>query len=115
MRRKWRYLLPVLMILTLFFVALPRAAADSSYVVQPGENLFRIALRHGLTTAELAAPQLISEYVRPLPSRPSSMDNKAIGGREGLLERSATRQRPNRWHLQRPFGGTNRSAPCADA
>jgi LysM repeat protein len=55
MRRKWRYILPALLFLTLFFVALPRASADTSYVVQPGENLFRIALRHGLTTAELAA------------------------------------------------------------
>jgi LysM repeat protein len=55
MSRKWRYIFPVLFFLTLFFVALPQASADTSYVVQPGENLFRIALRHGLTTAELAA------------------------------------------------------------
>jgi LysM repeat protein len=55
MSNKWRYLLPVLLLLTLFFVALPQVSADTTYVVQPGENLFRIALRHGLTTAELAA------------------------------------------------------------
>jgi LysM repeat protein len=55
MSRKWRYILPVLFFLALFFVALPHASADTNYVVQPGDNLFRIALRHGLTTAELAA------------------------------------------------------------
>jgi len=55
MSRKWRYLLPVLFLIAFFFVALPLASADTSYVVQPGENLFRIALRHGLTTAQLAA------------------------------------------------------------
>ncbi len=55
MSRKWRYILPVLFLLTFFFVALPLVSADTTYVVQPGENLFRIALRHGLTTAQLAA------------------------------------------------------------
>lgn len=32
----------------------PPAAGEQTHVVQPGENLFRIALRYGLTVAELA-------------------------------------------------------------
>ena len=32
----------------------PPATGEQTHVVQPGENLFRIALRYGLTTAELA-------------------------------------------------------------
>lgn len=43
----------VLFVLT--FITIPAAFADSTYVVKPGENLFRIALNHGLTTQQLAA------------------------------------------------------------
>lgn len=32
----------------------PPATGEQTHVVQPGENLFRIALRYGFTTAELA-------------------------------------------------------------
>ena len=53
--RKWRVLLPLLT-LCLALVLIPVAAAQTTtYVVKRGENLFRIALNHGLTTQELAA------------------------------------------------------------
>jgi LysM repeat protein len=53
--RHRRWILATVMALALMLVAIPIASADTTYVVQPGENLFRIALRHGLTTQELAA------------------------------------------------------------
>ncbi len=53
--KKWRLLIPVLVVLTLLFLLIPGVSADTTYVVKPGENLFRIALNHGLTTQELAA------------------------------------------------------------
>lgn len=43
-----------LSLLALSLAIAPVASADSTYIVQPGDNLFRIALRHGLTTQELA-------------------------------------------------------------
>lgn len=52
--KKWRLFLPALVLFCLFFVFIPNASADSTYVVRPGENLFRIALKHGMTTQELA-------------------------------------------------------------
>jgi len=58
--KKWRLgsakLALPLLVLCLAFVLIPAAAAQQqTYVVQPGENLFRIALKHGLTTQQLAA------------------------------------------------------------
>jgi LysM repeat protein len=50
-----RALLATLAALVLLLAAIPVASADSTYVVQPGENLYRIALKHGLTWRELAA------------------------------------------------------------
>ena len=57
---RWRWKLPrlilPLVVLCLGLVLVPAAAAQQqTYVVQPGENLFRIALKHGLTTQQLAA------------------------------------------------------------
>lgn len=57
---KWLLALPRLALpliaLCLAFVLIPAAQAQQqTYVVQPGENLFRIALNHGLTTQQLAA------------------------------------------------------------
>ena len=46
------FALVAVLCLSLFFVA--GVSANSSYVVQRGDNLFRIALNHGLTTQELA-------------------------------------------------------------
>lgn len=48
---------PYLFFLSILFLFsfIPVATADEgSYVVQPGDNLFRIALNHGFTTQELA-------------------------------------------------------------
>jgi LysM repeat protein len=53
--KKWRLLIPTLVALSLLFILIPGVSADTTYVVKPGENLFRIALNHGLTTQELAA------------------------------------------------------------
>lgn len=52
--KKWRLIVPIFMLFCLAFI-IPIASADTTYVVQPGENLFRIALKHGMTTQELAA------------------------------------------------------------
>ena len=58
--KKWHYSLVKvalpLFVLCLAFILIPVAGAQQqTYVVQPGENLFRIALKHGLTTQQLAA------------------------------------------------------------
>ena len=53
--KKWRLFLPAFVLFCLVFVFIPGASADTTYVVQPGENLFRIALKHGMTTQELAS------------------------------------------------------------
>ncbi|MGD2079459.1 MAG: LysM peptidoglycan-binding domain-containing protein [Chloroflexota bacterium] len=88
--RIWRVGLPIF-VLCLVFVLIPVAGAQQqTYVVQPGENLFRIALNHGLTTQELAAangivnpawiyagqvlviPQAGSPSSNPAPAAPSA-------------------------------------------
>lgn len=51
----WRLLVLILVVASLLVIVVSTASADTTYVVKPGENLFRIALRHGLTTQELAA------------------------------------------------------------
>lgn len=53
--KTWRLLIPIVAVISLLFIVTSIASADSTYVVKPGENLFRIALKHGLTTQELAA------------------------------------------------------------
>jgi LysM repeat protein len=50
------------LVLALLLAIVPIAAADSTYVVQHGDTLFRIALNHGLTTAQLAAANGIYNY-----------------------------------------------------
>jgi len=54
-----RFLAPVLLV-ALLLTVVPIASADDSYTVQPGDNLYRIALRHDLTVNELAAANGIS-------------------------------------------------------
>jgi lipoprotein-anchoring transpeptidase ErfK/SrfK len=54
MMKKWQVLVPVIVLLFLALALAPAVAADSTYVVKPGDNLFRIALNHGLTTQQLA-------------------------------------------------------------
>lgn len=52
--KTWRLTIPVLMAFLVALILVPAVAADSTYVVKPGDNLFRIALNHGLTTQQLA-------------------------------------------------------------
>jgi lipoprotein-anchoring transpeptidase ErfK/SrfK len=55
-------------LLALLFALVPIVQADAAnyaegtYVVKPGDNLFRIALNHGLTTQQLAAANGITNY-----------------------------------------------------
>jgi LysM repeat protein len=51
---KCRWLIPIVALFGLAFFLIPIASADTTYVVKPGENLFRIALNHGLSTQQLA-------------------------------------------------------------
>ena len=50
----WRVRITGFVLVCFLFVLVPHVYADSSYVVKPGDNLFRIALNHGLTTQALA-------------------------------------------------------------
>jgi lipoprotein-anchoring transpeptidase ErfK/SrfK len=61
-RRRWVASIATLMIL--IFGLVPAAFADSTYVVQPGDTLFRIAYRHGLTTLQLAQANGITDVDR---------------------------------------------------
>ena len=51
---KWRAAVIGVLIFSFLFVLVPDVHADTTYVVKPGDNLFRIALNHGLTTQQLA-------------------------------------------------------------
>jgi LysM repeat protein len=53
MMKKWQKFFPVVL-LFLVLAVVPAATADSTYVIKPGDTLFRIALNHGLTTQQLA-------------------------------------------------------------
>ncbi|MGH2537345.1 MAG: LysM peptidoglycan-binding domain-containing protein [Candidatus Promineifilaceae bacterium] len=59
----WRFLIAGL-VLFASLALIPAVFADSSYVVQPGDTLFKIAVRFDLTTAELAAANGITNYDR---------------------------------------------------
>jgi lipoprotein-anchoring transpeptidase ErfK/SrfK len=52
---KRKFVVVALLLLAIFTLAVPIVSADTTYTVKPGENLFRIALKFDLTTAELAA------------------------------------------------------------
>lgn len=79
--------LALLFVIVLFISALP-VAADDSYTVQPGDNLYRIALRHGLTVDELAHANGITDphrlYVGQVLLIPDS------GAEESATEAAAT-------------------------
>jgi LysM repeat protein len=64
MPRLDRRLSALLLLLLLFTLAAPSFAQAQTHVVQPGENLFRIALGYGLTTAELAGANGIADTSR---------------------------------------------------
>jgi LysM repeat protein len=53
-----------LVLFCLAFILVPTVYADTIYVVKPGDNLFRIALNHGLTTDELARANGITDPTR---------------------------------------------------
>ena len=82
--RKWRVILPLLT-LCLALVLIPAVSAQTTtHVVQPGENLFRIALNHGLTTQELAAANgivnpawIYAGQVLNIPAKGSPSSNPA--------------------------------------
>jgi LysM repeat protein len=60
MSRPTRLLTTFAILAALLAFALPSFAQGQTHTVQPGENLFRIALSYGLTTAELAAANNIA-------------------------------------------------------
>ncbi|MBE0690490.1 MAG: LysM peptidoglycan-binding domain-containing protein, partial [Anaerolineae bacterium] len=51
---------PLVLLACIFLIAAPVFAQDQTHVVQPGENLFRIALRYGLDVPTLAQANNIS-------------------------------------------------------
>jgi lipoprotein-anchoring transpeptidase ErfK/SrfK len=72
---KWRVTSISFVLFSLFFALVPGVEAsaaysadavyyDTTYVVKPGDNLFRIALNHGLTTQELARANGITDVTR---------------------------------------------------
>jgi lipoprotein-anchoring transpeptidase ErfK/SrfK len=64
----WRLPIITFALFSLLFLLVPAVHAeatiyaDGTYVVRPGDNLFRIALNHGLTTQQLAAANGITNY-----------------------------------------------------
>ncbi|MCL4249310.1 MAG: LysM peptidoglycan-binding domain-containing protein [Anaerolineae bacterium] len=55
-----RRLAPLVLLVCLFVITAPAFAQEQTHVVQPGENLFRIALRYGLDVPTLAQANNIS-------------------------------------------------------
>jgi LysM repeat protein len=60
MLRISRLLTVLILVLFVSLLTLPASAQQQTHTVQPGENLFRIALSYGLSTAELAAANNIT-------------------------------------------------------
>ena len=58
---KWRVRITGFVLVCFLFVLVPPVYADTTYVVKPGDNLFRIALNHGLTTQALARANGITD------------------------------------------------------
>lgn len=61
MQRKWVLLVPVVAVLLLSPLATIAQDGSQIHVVQSGENLFRIALRYGLTVDEIATANGIAD------------------------------------------------------
>ncbi len=79
MLRRLSRLLPLLLTAALILTAAPAAAQETTHIVQPGENLFRIALRYGLDVTTIARANNISNtwqiyagqrLVIPTPGQP---------------------------------------------
>ena len=103
-----------LVLISLLFALVPNVYADAvygadavyldtTYVVKPGDNLFRIALNHGLTTQELARANGITNVTRvyvgqvlAIPSRgsysssPASTAPATSGGSKYVVKRGDT-------------------------
>jgi LysM repeat protein len=60
-RRWYRFVLAAALMLVVALSSAPVHAEGQTHVVQPGENLFRIALRYGLTVDALAAANGITD------------------------------------------------------
>ncbi len=78
--------LVLLPILILALIIVRPVSADYTYIIQPGDTLFRIALNHGLTTQELAAANGIVNHsmiyagqtlIIPEESNPSTIEAAA--------------------------------------
>jgi LysM repeat protein len=61
MNRKIRALL-ILLLLVFSLASVTAVFADTSYVVQPGDTLYKIAVQHGVTMQEIAAANGIWDY-----------------------------------------------------
>src|ERR1041385_2257506 len=59
LNRKWLIVVIALLLIPLAYIHIDAQQAQTSYTVQPGDNLFRIALRFGTTVEALAAANQI--------------------------------------------------------
>lgn len=92
LRKRIRYLLQAAALLSMLALLLPAPilAQDETYTVQRGDNLYRIALRFGLTTDALAQANGIADPTRifagqvlTIPgfdSTPAVVENPLVGG-----------------------------------
>lgn len=55
MLKAWKWVLPLMVLVNLLALATPAAAQGTSYVVQPGDTLYAIARRYGISVNALAA------------------------------------------------------------
>ncbi len=53
--KAWKWVLPAIVVVNLLALAMPAAAQGTSYVVQPGDTLYAIARRYGISVNALAA------------------------------------------------------------
>jgi len=53
--KAWKWVLPLMVLVNLLALATPAAAQGTSYVVQPGDTLYAIARRYGISVNALAA------------------------------------------------------------
>jgi putative chitinase len=74
----------------------PAPTTDGPYIVQPGDNLFRIALNHGVTVAALRAPTVTHRHHLRGPGSKDPWTRRA-GPRPGRSRASLpTRHQPRR-------------------
>lgn len=97
--KRWQKFFPVVALLFLVLVVAPAVAADSTYVIKPGDTLFRIALNHGLTTQQLAQangiinPEVIyagQTLIIPGPGGSANSGSQGASGPEATTGGSTT-------------------------